>query len=116
MKATLCSGCLGMKNHDEFKEAFATAHEMRATGGWYMCWNFFDDRDPRGCKAFICTTCGRRDNASELGIPDAEGNLVPAVACCTQTGTCEVAENFWGKDCHTTHYKMLDYIKGVNGK
>ena len=111
MEATLCNGCLDAKNRDDFKEAFA---RPSTDGKWYLEWVFSDNCNPQGCKAFICRTCGRRDNANISGIPDADGNLVPAAACCTQTMTCKLAEEFWGKDRNAAYLEMVDYVKCVH--
>ena len=95
MEATLCNDCLSSKNHHEFKDAFA---RPSSDGKWYLSWTFFDSSDAAGCKAFICHTCGDRRNAYEFGVTNTEGNLVPAAACCTQTHTCKLAAEFWGKN------------------
>ena len=109
MEATLCNSCLISKNNDDFKEAFARPGEK-----WYLEWAFHDDRDPQGCKTFICRTCGQRMFANEFGVPGADGILVPAVACCVQTSVCKLAKEFWGEDGNATFHVMRDYVRNVH--
>ena len=109
MEATLCNTCLTSKNDDDFKEAFARPGET-----WYLEWAFHDNRNPQGCKAFICRTCGQRMSATEFGVPGVDGALVPAIACCLYTSGCKLANSFWGEDGNAIYHAMRDYVRNVH--
>ena len=108
MDAMLCNGCSVMKNHDDFKDAFA---QPNTDGKWYISWTNFDSHNPAGYHCFVCRSCGDRRGAQEFGVLDNYGNLVPAAACCTQTMTCHAAEEFWGKDGNEPYFAMLTHMK-----
>lgn len=102
MDALLCDYCSGQKNHDDFKAEFAKPSDK-----WYMAWTFFNNT----YTTFVCKACGSQQDARNVGIMNAAGELVPAAACCTMTETCKAARDFWGNDGGHVRGKVVHYVR-----